>query len=172
MGAIYLAEDLNAFNRLRVVKEMLDYFDINDPQQVANAHSATTRIPVVNASSTNMLGPRPATATPQSSTGICPDPRVVLRSPVSNAVLRGIANIEGTAVHASFRYYKLEYAPGADVQPDFAYLAGEDKPVDDGVLAVWYTTTLPNGVYTLRLMTVERNGNYPQPCQVNIRIQN
>ena len=87
-------------------------------------------------------------------------------------MLRGIINIEGTAVHEMFRYYKLEYAPGRDAQSGFAYLAGEDKPVDDGVLAVWYTTTLPNGVYTLRLMTVERNGNYPQPCQVNIRIQN
>ncbi len=30
MGAVYLAEDMGAFGRLRVIKEMLDYFDSDD----------------------------------------------------------------------------------------------------------------------------------------------
>ena len=37
MGAIYLAEDLGAFGRLRVVKEMLDYYDARDPVEVQKA---------------------------------------------------------------------------------------------------------------------------------------
>ncbi|HIQ05884.1 MAG TPA: hypothetical protein EYH31_09375 [Anaerolineae bacterium] len=37
MGVIYLAENLRAFGRLCVIKEMLDYFDPADPQQAANA---------------------------------------------------------------------------------------------------------------------------------------
>lgn len=37
MGVIYLAENLQAFGRLCVIKEMLDYFDPSDPRQVANA---------------------------------------------------------------------------------------------------------------------------------------
>ena len=37
MGLIYLAENLQAFGRLCVVKEMLDYFDPADPQQATNA---------------------------------------------------------------------------------------------------------------------------------------
>lgn len=37
MGALYLAEDLGAFNRLCVIKEMLDYFDPNNPQEVTKA---------------------------------------------------------------------------------------------------------------------------------------
>ncbi|MFB0537110.1 MAG: protein kinase, partial [Anaerolineae bacterium] len=37
MGAIYLATDTQAFNRPCVIKEMLDYFDLSDPQEVAKA---------------------------------------------------------------------------------------------------------------------------------------
>ena len=37
MGVIYLAHNLQAFERLCVIKEMLDYFDPNNPQEVANA---------------------------------------------------------------------------------------------------------------------------------------
>jgi len=37
MGALYLAEDVGALNRLCVIKEMLDYFDPNNPQEVARA---------------------------------------------------------------------------------------------------------------------------------------
>ena len=37
MGAIYLAEDLGAFGRWRVIKEMLDYYDDTDPIEVQKA---------------------------------------------------------------------------------------------------------------------------------------
>jgi len=37
MGMIYLAEDLGAFGRSCVIKEMLDYFDPADPQEVQEA---------------------------------------------------------------------------------------------------------------------------------------
>jgi serine/threonine protein kinase/WD40 repeat protein len=37
MGAIYLAENLQAFGRPCVIKEMLDYFDPTNPTQAANA---------------------------------------------------------------------------------------------------------------------------------------
>lgn len=37
MGAIYLVEDLEAFGRQRVIKEMLQYFDTTDPQEVQKA---------------------------------------------------------------------------------------------------------------------------------------
>lgn len=142
------------------------------PTKTPTRTLTATATPTASALPTSTSGPLPTTTPSRNLAVICPDPRSVLRSPINNAVLRGIINIEGTAVHERFRYYKLEYAPGTNVQSGFAYLTGGDKPVEDGMLAVWHTTTLPNGVYTLRLMTVERNGNYPPPCQVTIRIQN
>lgn len=39
MGAVYLAENLQAFGREVVVKEMLDYFDPTDPEQVERARN-------------------------------------------------------------------------------------------------------------------------------------
>jgi len=37
MGAVYLVEDMGAFGRQRVIKEMLQYFDLTDPQAVQKA---------------------------------------------------------------------------------------------------------------------------------------
>jgi len=39
MGAVYLAENLQAFGREVVIKEMLDYFDPTDPEQVERART-------------------------------------------------------------------------------------------------------------------------------------
>ncbi|MGB9776254.1 MAG: protein kinase domain-containing protein [Anaerolineae bacterium] len=38
MGAVYLVEDLGAFGRHRVVKEMLQYYDLTRPEEVQAAH--------------------------------------------------------------------------------------------------------------------------------------
>ncbi len=38
MGAVYLVEDLGAFGRPRVVKEMLQYYDLTNPQEVQAAY--------------------------------------------------------------------------------------------------------------------------------------
>ncbi len=38
MGAVYLVEDLGAFGRYRVVKEMLQYYDLTRPEEVQAAH--------------------------------------------------------------------------------------------------------------------------------------
>ena len=37
MGAVYMVEDMGAFGRRRVIKEMLQYFDLTDPQAVQEA---------------------------------------------------------------------------------------------------------------------------------------
>ncbi len=38
MGAVYLVEDMGAFGRLRVIKEMLQYYDLTRPEEVEAAH--------------------------------------------------------------------------------------------------------------------------------------
>lgn len=38
MGAVYLVEDLGAFGRYRVIKEMLQYYDLTRPEEVQAAH--------------------------------------------------------------------------------------------------------------------------------------
>lgn len=86
--------------------------------------------------------------------------------------MRGPIQIVGTATHKAFRYYKLEYTQGADVNASFSYLTGGETPVVNGVLADFYSYTVPNGAYTLRLTVVDASGNYPPPCTVTIAIRN
>lgn len=112
------------------------------------------------------------TTTVESGPPLCPDPRAVITSPTVGQVLTGTVTIMGTATHENFQYYKLEYAPGAGATEGFAYLAGAETQVTDGVLAEVDTTELDNGVYTIQLVVVDRSGNFPPPCAVTVEIAN
>jgi hypothetical protein len=54
----------------------------------------------------------------------------------------------------------------------FAYFGGNTNPVQNGYLANLDTRTLPNGEYILRVTVVDQTGNYPEPCEVSVRIAN
>ncbi len=106
---------------------------------------------------------------PVIAAAACPDPRSVLSSPGVNQTLGGVVQITGRAVHESFDYYKLEFAPAGG---GFTYFGGEHNAVDGGLLGSLDTTALPNGAYTLQLTVVDKSANYPPPCQVSVVIQN
>ncbi len=88
--------------------------------------------------------------------------QVSITSPQDNATVRGLVVIKGSATVPSFQFYKVEYGRGAD--PGDWHIIGSTypNPVVDGVLVQWDTTTLPDGVYTLRLQAVKMDGNYQE----------
>jgi hypothetical protein len=104
----------------------------------------------------------------------CPDPRAVITSPGVNQVVSGTVEIYGTAENQNFQYYKLEYAEGANVDPDstFAFLADARVQVTGGLLSSFDSTNFVNGPYTLKLTVVDNSGNFPPPCTVSIIIEN
>jgi hypothetical protein len=105
---------------------------------------------------------------------LCPDPRSVITSPGVNQVVSGTAQILGTATHENFQYYKVEYAQGADIDPNnsFAYLADARVQVVGGLLAAFDSSNLSNGAYTIKLTVVDTSGNFPPPCTVSVVIEN
>lgn len=103
---------------------------------------------------------------------VCPDSRVVLTSPGSNAVVSGDVGVVGSATHEMFQYYKLEFAPGAGASDGFVYFAGAEAPVQGGLLGTFSSSAVANGAYTIRLIVVDQTGNFPPPCQVTIFVQN
>lgn len=124
--------------------------------------------PTPLASSEEAQEPTPVPVAP----ALCPDGRSVILSPGNGAVVGGSVTFVGTAQHDQFNFYKLEFAPGPDPQGNWSYFDGGQAPVVNGVLGTLNTTGLPNGVYTVRLVVVDRTGNYPPPCQVTLTIQN
>ena len=116
--------------------------------------------------------PTPVVAAAVVAAPACADARSSIASPGVNQVLSGPVAVTGRAFHESFQYYKLEYAPGANVGDGYTYFDGANSGVDGGTLGVLNTSSLPNGVSTLRLTVVDMTANYPPPCQVTITIQN
>lgn len=101
---------------------------------------------------------------------LCPNPRVRVTSPPDGAILRGTVRIQGSADIERFAYYKFELQP--EGVSDWSFLARFDRSVTDGVLMTWDTTTALSGAYRLRLTVVDETGNYPEPCEVRIVVEN
>ena len=90
--------------------------------------------------------------------------------PPETEVLRGSVQIKGTAVHPDFWKYELAAAPQGT--QNWFNIAGAESPVQDGVLGVWDTRTVPDGPYSIRLRVVRRDGNYDEYFVQNVTIAN
>jgi len=112
------------------------------------------------------------TPTPTPRVAVCP-PWAQITEPTVNAKLdgAGITFIRGTATIDNFWYYKLEFGVGE--WPTQWSLIEElhYAPVVSGYLGDWKTGALAEGVYQLRLVVVDKTGNYPQPCQVQVIVE-
>jgi tetratricopeptide (TPR) repeat protein len=100
-----------------------------------------------------------------------------ITSPLDGAEVTGEVEVRGSAVlldteEAGFQFYKVEIGRGE--HPDQWSTVGEivSSPVTDGVLAVLDADNLPVGKYTIRLVVVDTDGNYPPPCEVAVQIEN
>lgn len=105
------------------------------------------------------------------SPAVC-NPSVAVTYPRENQTVRGIINIVGTANIDNFQFYKLEYGAG-DVPFNWVSIGTtHPNPLTGTQLGTWDTSTVPGGQYTLRLTAVNTAGQFPQPCDVNIVVDN
>lgn len=98
----------------------------------------------------------------------------VLTAPPEGASLFGPVNIIGTAYHpAGINRYTLEYdlasEPGDQWVPVQEQVA---QQVQDGVLGTWNTSSVPDGVYRLRLQVYLDDGTYAEANISNLRVRN
>ena len=95
----------------------------------------------------------------------CPTGQAIITQPGVGQSFTGPVAIVGTATHENFDYYKLEYGAGAN--PDvWSYFAGGEAPVVGGRLGT--LNALPPGTYSIRIVVVDKSGNFPPPCQTTI----
>jgi hypothetical protein len=97
-----------------------------------------------------------------------------ITSPRDRASVRGLVPIEGSATHPQFQKYEVHYAaepnPGDQWAPVGASPFG--VPVVQGRLALWDTSVIPDGVYSLRLRVVRADGNYEEYFVRGIQVVN
>jgi len=97
----------------------------------------------------------------------CPRPDVKITS-VTTAGKPGWWNIVGTAAIPNQEYWKGEIS--ADGQ-HWTLLYRSNRPVWEGLLIEFNTRTVPKGAYQIRLLAVDRTGNYPEPCVIGVTVR-
>lgn len=98
----------------------------------------------------------------------CPNEHARITYPGMNEIVSGVVHFKGSADIPNFEYYKFEFRPSGALQ--WQYLTRKDKPVSDGDLIEWWTNTIEPGVYDVRLIVVDKTGNYPEPCTVTVNV--
>jgi len=112
-----------------------------------------------------------ATNTPEVRPPSCPNPNARITSPGLNQIVRGNVAVHGTANGDGFQYYKIEVGLGRE--PNTWAVVGElhYTSVDRGQLETFHSGAYSPGTYTLRLVVVDKTGNYPEPCRVTVVVQ-
>jgi len=87
---------------------------------------------------------------------------VQITSPEVSSEVRGLVPIMGSASVPGFNFYKVEYGIGPSPSQWAVIGSLQDTAVINGQLALWDTTTIPDGVYSLRLQAVKADGNYEE----------
>ena len=96
---------------------------------------------------------------------------VQLVSPAPSQIVQGVLTVQGRASSAEFLRYTVEWGQGIDPQT-WIRIATSTLPVAGiGPLAIWNTTQLPNGVYTLRVILEDATLG-AQPFQIPVTINN
>lgn len=97
----------------------------------------------------------------------------VITSPANNAVVQGVVQIQGSADHPQFQFFKVEFAPEPVTGDQWQIIGNlQEQPVIEGVLGTWDTTLYPDGSYTLRLQVVKIDGNYNEAFVQQVVISN
>jgi hypothetical protein len=139
---------------------------------VSLATATDTPAPTAEPATETPTTPPTAAATATLPPAICDTPGVCIAAPRMGERLSGMVEIRGSADYANFVYYKIEYGQGDD--PQTWYTMGDVvlAPVTDGVLLSFDSHALANGSYWLRLIVVDKTGNFPPPSRVQVTVEN
>jgi hypothetical protein len=135
---------------------------------VATVPAAATETVVPSVSPASLAAASPGSPGAQSSS--CPNPNAAITSPVINSTVSGLLEIHGTATQPDMQYWKVEFRP--ETTTTYSGLNNTTVAVTDGILARWSTKTVPNGVYFVRLVVVQKDGNFGNPCEIRITVSN
>lgn len=102
--------------------------------------------------------------------------RSIITYPEDGATLSGEVEIKGIATHPNILWYEVDYAAGAEPAGDSKWVPiehAENTQVEEGVLAKWDTTQVPDGQYTLALTVAgEGDSRYYQSFVTHLTVNN
>lgn len=96
----------------------------------------------------------------------------VIAWPVTGEQIRGAVVVRGSTPLDGLQYYEVDYALSSDPDQAWVLIQEGTAPVQDGILAVWDTSLLPDGTYNLRLFVRQTNGDQSVTNMYNLLVNN
>ncbi len=113
--------------------------------------------------------PRPVAAQEALPT---PNPLAAIAAPQPGQTVRGQVNITGAAAPAGFAAYEVSFTYADNPTDTWFLIQRGETPLTEGVLAVWNTTAITDGLYDLRLRVFLTSGEVLQDIIRNIDVRN
>ena len=130
--------------------------------------TATTTLPSVIPSVEQTATLTPSGLDTTAEIGGCIPGQVFLTSPQSDSEVSGEVPLIGTADIPNFGFYKYEVSSPGDAL--WLPLQVGEQIVREGELGVWNTSNLTPGVYLIRLVVTDNQGNALAPCEIQVRV--
>ncbi|MBN2550552.1 MAG: hypothetical protein JXB15_15415 [Anaerolineales bacterium] len=107
---------------------------------------------------------QPAPSTPSASAAIT--------SPVGGQALQGVVSIQGNTAVDGFLAAEITFSYFNNPAQTWFIIQQSDTPVMNGPLAQWDTTTISDGIYTLRLVVLHTDGSQETVNISGVRVRN
>jgi hypothetical protein len=93
-------------------------------------------------------------------------------SPTAGQVVQGSVVIRGTTIINGFLAYELDFGYSADPNQTWFLIQESTIPIQDGILAVWDTTNITDGEYSLRMVLDLINNDRVEVFIPDLRVRN
>lgn len=106
------------------------------------------------------------------ASGLLVTPGLYITSPESGAVVEGVVEIKGSIPEDGFSSAELLYEYSQAELENWFLIKRLDQVVRDGVLAAWDSTTITDGVYSIKLVVRAQDGTENEVIVENIQVSN
>ena len=93
-------------------------------------------------------------------------------SPVDGQAVQGSMAIRGSTGMEGFLSYEVDFSYDDDPTNTWFLIQESSTPVQEGILAVWDTTTITDGQYALRLLILLTDGTQTEVLVNELRVRN
>jgi hypothetical protein len=99
-------------------------------------------------------------------------PSASIDAPVPGQAVQGSVIIHGNTGTEVFQSYEVDFSYVDDPTQTWFLIQESTTPIQNGVLAVWDTTTITDGEYTLRLLISLADGSQMEVVVNDLRVRN
>jgi hypothetical protein len=101
-----------------------------------------------------------------------PSTAVAVTSPQAGQVLQGVVTVSGTSAIDGFVSAEISFIYSGEPAGSWFLIIISSQPVAEGTLAVWDTTVISDGNYTLRLLVTLFDGTTLETLVPDLRVRN